>query len=163
MWYEEFVKRMPLEAGYVHISEICDMLREAYGAVELPEEQIPSLKWMHRFNALHTPENQEHLHLTEGQLHIRALQFPQEAGYSSREGNYENHLVYLAFEEQVGYIYSNSNELFLEVDIARGCNRQDIEGNTERYNVWKKSCVRYWRDTGREVGGVQQWKELYKD
>lgn len=49
------------------------------------------------------------------------------------------------------------------MDIARGCNRQDIEGNTERYNVWKKSCVRYWRDTGREVGGVQQWKELYKD
>ena len=47
MWYEEFVKRMPLEAGYVHIREICDMLREAYGAVELPEEQIPSLKWMH--------------------------------------------------------------------------------------------------------------------
>ena len=71
--------------------------------------------------------------------------------------------MYLAFEEQVGYIYSNSNELFLEVDIARGCNRQDIEGNTERYNVWKKSCVRYWRDAGREVGGVQQWKELYKD
>lgn len=163
MWYEEFVKRMPFEEGNPTISEICEKLKKEYGAVELPEERIPSLKWVHRFNALHTPENQEHLHLTEDQLHIRALQLPQSAGYASREGNCANDPVYLAFEEQVGYIYSNSNELFLEVNIARGCNRRDIEENTERYNVWKKSCVRYWRDTGREVGNVREWKEIYKD
>ena len=57
MWYEEFVKRMPFEEGNPTISEICEKLKKEYGAVELPEERIPSLKWVHRFNALHTPEN----------------------------------------------------------------------------------------------------------
>lgn len=163
MWYEEFVQCLPREEGCAPLGEIVERLKREYGAVELPEERIPSLKWVHKFNALHMPENQERLHLAEDQLHIRALQFPKEAGYASREGNCENDPVYLAFEEQVGYIYSNSNALFLEVEIARGYSRQDIEANTERYNVWKKSCVRYWRDTGREVGNMQEWKELYKD
>lgn len=163
MWYEEFVKRMPLKEGHVHIREICDKLREVYGAVELPEEQIPSLKWVHKFNALHTPENQEHLHLAENQLLIRAIQFPKAAGYVSREANCENDPVYLAFEEQVNYLYSNSNVLFLEAEIARGYSRRDLEENTERYNVWKKSCAWYWRETGREVGNIQEWKEIYKD
>ena len=51
MWYEEFVKRMPFEEGNPTISEICEKLKKEYGAVELPEERIPSLKWVHRFNA----------------------------------------------------------------------------------------------------------------
>ena len=66
------------EEGCAPLGEIVERLKREYGAVELPEERIPSLKWVHKFNALHMPENQERLHLAEDQLHIRALQFPQE-------------------------------------------------------------------------------------
>ena len=50
--------------------------------------------------------------------------------------------MYLAYEEQTGYVYSNSNALFLEVQIARGYTRRDREEQTERYQVWRKARAR---------------------
>lgn len=41
--------------------------------------------------------------------------------------------IYLAYEEQVRYLYSNSNKLFLEAVLARGISEADITNETEAY------------------------------
>lgn len=142
MWYEPFTDRLPREGGLTPLGEIAAALKQAYGGEELSPGQIPGYQHMHLCNALHTPENEERLHLPEDQLHIRAVQLPQAAGYRSREAGRETDPVYLAYEEQTGYVYSNSNVLFLEVQIARGYTRRDREERTERYQVWRKALAR---------------------
>lgn len=142
MWYESFTNRLPREEGLTPLGEIAAALKQAYGGEELPPGQIPGYRPMHLCNALHTPENEERLHLPEDRLRVRGIRLPQTAGYRSREAGRETDPVYLAYEEQTGYVYSNSNALFLEVQIARGYTRRDREEQTERYQVWRKALAR---------------------
>ena len=44
--------------------------------------------------------------------------------------------IYLAYEEQVRYFYSNSNKLFLEAVLARGISEDDIINQTEEYTSY---------------------------
>ena len=141
MWYEPFTDRLPREEGLTPLGEIAAALKQAYGGEELPPGQIPGYRPMYLFNALHTPENEERIHMPD-RLRVRAVQLPQTDGYYSREAGRETDPVYLAYEEQTGYVYSNSNALFLEAQIARGYTRRDQEEQTERYQVWRKARAR---------------------
>ena len=51
MWYEGVCTVPAPEEGCAPLGEIVERLKREYGAVELPEERIPSLKWVHKFNA----------------------------------------------------------------------------------------------------------------
>lgn len=163
VWYEEFLSRWPLQE-YTSFSPICEKLNEECGARWLETNQIPSL-WMHKFNAAHMPINEEELHLSEESLRIQGIVLPAAAKaggtYDIRDSDREDVLPYLVYEEQVGYHYSNSNKLFLEVDIARGVTQADVDCETERYNVWKKNCVAYWKMTGIVIGNIEEWKKIY--
>lgn len=48
------------------------------------------------------------------------------------------HYIYLAYESQVGYHYSNSNELFLEVALSRGLLLTDFQRKDEEYCTFLK-------------------------
>lgn len=65
MWYEPFTDRLPRKEGLTPLGEIAAALKQAYGGEELPPGQIPGYRHMHLCNALHTPENEERLHLPE--------------------------------------------------------------------------------------------------
>ncbi len=163
MWFDEFFRKWPL-SEYTSFSAILEKLKAECCAIWLEESQIPSL-WMHKFNAVHVPKNEEELHLSEAQLHIQAIALPADVkvkgGYDVRDSCHEDVLPYLAYEEQVGYHYSNSNRLFLEVDIAIGVTQVDVDSESERFNVWKKNCVRYWKETGIAIGDIEKWKSIY--
>lgn len=43
----------------------------------------------------------------------------------------EADFLYLAYEEQVNYYYSNCNRLFLEARLMEGISQEEIDANTE--------------------------------
>ena len=106
--------------------------------------EIPNLR-MHRFNAYHLPSN-EILNLSEEQLEIKAIRVPTTdttKHYVAKNfvsmNRYDEaceDYIYLAYEKQVGYLYSNSNELFLEAVLAKGISEDDITNQTEKYTCY---------------------------
>ena len=44
--------------------------------------------------------------------------------------------IYLAYEEQIRYLYSNSNKLFLEAALAGGISEDDIANQSEEYTCY---------------------------
>lgn len=150
MWFDHFLARTPGES-YTPFQEICERLRAVYGAEKLEKSQIPGLKFMHVPNALHSRGN-EILGLSEGQLQIRGLSIPvteRTIGYTQGDFTPErNGLLYLAYEEQVEYWGSNSNQLYLEVLLARGITQEDITQNTEHFRSYKKWGAYYWEAYG---------------
>lgn len=164
MWVKDFVRKYlsALVRGYVPFGNIIDKLKREYNAVDIPTKDINNLA-MHRFNAVHLPSN-EILGLAEDQLRIKAIKIPITAKsqhYTSK--NYvpiatsngsQNDFIYLAYEEQVGYHYSNSSTLFLEVALARGIPEEDIEKETENYTVYLHYLQRYLEDTNAEIAST---------
>lgn len=141
MWIKDFVRKHPeaIVRGAVAYSEIVEKLKQQYGAVEMPLTDVPSLQ-MHRYNAVNLPIN-EALGLTEEQLEFKAIKIPitdKSSQYTAKDyapvvGIDGNDFVYLVYEDQVRYHYSNSNILFLEVAVSRGVSEADIENETENY------------------------------
>lgn len=124
----------------VPLGEIVERLMKEYDAAQFAPEDIPSMQ-MHRFNAIHLPGNDE-LKLAADQLQVKAIKIPinhktrkyTEKDFVSRvheDGDEE--YIYLAYEEQVGYHYSNSNMLFLEVALEKGVTQKEIERDTLEY------------------------------
>lgn len=144
MWIKEFIGENPLFLSHrqIPLAEIVAGIKDRLGAVELPCEEIPHLQ-MHLFNAVHLPRNEE-LGLTQDQLNIRALKIPitkKTAHYARRNFTSmvppeEEDYIYLAFETQVGYTYSNSNKLFLEAKLAQGISQEEIDQAGENYNCY---------------------------
>ena len=106
---------------------------------------IPNLQ-MHRFNAFHLPANEE-MQLSMEQIQIQAIRIP--IGEETRKYTQKDYrpivsgemngddYIYLAYEEQLGYLCSNSNRLFLEAALARGISQAEIDGNTENWNDYR--------------------------
>lgn len=124
----------------VPMGEIVGRLIKQYDAEQFAADDVPSLQ-MHRFNAFHLPIN-DSLKLTMDQLQIQAIKIPigqktlkytekDFVSKASEEGDEE--YIYLAYEEQVRYHYSNSNMLFLEVALAKGITQKEIDQNTLEY------------------------------
>lgn len=124
----------------VPLGEIVERLMKQYDAKQFASADIPSLQ-MHRFNAFYLPSNYE-LKLAADQLQIKAIKIPisqktwkyTEKDFVTRmheEGDEE--YIYLAYEEQVGYHYSNSNMLFLEVALEKGITQKEIDQDTLEY------------------------------
>lgn len=136
----EWVKMHPssIVIGTVPLSTIVEKYKDEYGAVEISDSEIPNL-WMHKFNAVNLPLN-ETLELSEERLYIKGIRIPITdrskhltlKDYVPRctgDGDY----IYLAYEDQVGYHYSNSNKLFLEVALARGVDAEQVKQEAEEY------------------------------
>ena len=136
--------------GQVPLVGIIDKIKRETNANDILTSDIPNLR-MHRFNAYHLPSN-ETLKLTEEQLQIKAIRIPiidatkhytaKNFVSMSRYDEAVEDYIYLAYEEQVRYLYSNSNKLFLEVALARGVSEEDIAGKTEEYtcNLFYLQC-----------------------
>ena len=141
MWIKDFVRMHPnvIVRGSVPYSEIVERLKEQYDAVEIPLAEIPSMR-MHRYNAVNLPSN-ETLRVTEEQLQFSAIKIPitdKSSLYTAKDfvpvvGLDGKEFIYLVYEEQLRYHYSNSNRLFLEVAVSRGVPEADIENETENY------------------------------
>ena len=141
MWIKDFVRTHPdvIVQGSVPYSEIVERLKEQYGAVAIPLAEVPSMR-MHRYNALNLPSN-ETLRVTEEQLQFSAIKIPitdKSSLYTAKDfvpvvGLDGKEFIYLVYEEQLRYHYSNSNRLFLEVAVSRGVPEADIENETENY------------------------------
>lgn len=122
----------------VPLHSVIEQLTEKFQAVQIEHSKIPGLR-MHLYNAVHLPKNEE-LQLVQDQLDIKALKIPissQTEPYVkhnfvpiSSEQEDENY-IYLAYEEQVGYRYSNSNRLFLETKLMQGIDQSDLDQRTE--------------------------------
>ena len=141
MWIKDYARKHPdvIVRGSVSYSEIVERLKEQYDAVEIPLAAVPSMR-MHRYNALNLPSN-EALRLTEEQLKFSAIKIPitdKSSLYTAKDyvsvvGMDGKEFIYLVYEDQVRYHYSNSNRLFLEVAVSRGISEADIENETENY------------------------------
>lgn len=122
----------------VPLCAVIEQLTQKFHATQVKHDQIPHRR-MHLFNAIHLPKNEE-LQLTEDQLDLNALKIqidPKTEAYVMRdfvpissdpEG--ENY-IYLAYEPQVEYRYSNSNRLFLETKLMQGIKQSDLDQRTE--------------------------------
>ena len=142
MWIKDYAKKHPdvIVRGSVPYSEIVERLKEQYDAVEIPLVEVPSMRMHRRYNALNLPAN-EALRLAEEQLKFSAIKIPitdKSSLYTAKNfvpvvGLDGKEFIYLVYEDQVRYHYSNSNRLFLEVVIARGIPEADIENETENY------------------------------
>lgn len=138
MWIRKLIEENPMLLTHrqLPLSEIVAGLKENYGAVDLSTEEIPSLS-MHEFNAFHLPRN-EILQLPREQLRIQGLKIPitpQTAHFTGRDyvPLWGEDSIYLAYETQVGYLYSNSRKLFLEAAIARGISPEEARAEGEDY------------------------------
>lgn len=159
MWFERFMERAP-SGAYTPLGEICEQLRAEYGAEDLEESHIPDIKHMHWVNVANAAEEKG---LPKEGLHLRGLSIPvTERTRSYTQGDFtpeRNGLLYLAYEEQTGYWSSNSNKLFLEVLLARGVTRKDVQDNTEHLRTYRKWGAYYWET----YGGTDPWKRLCTD
>ena len=130
--------------GLVPITDVVEKIKRETDARDMQVSEIPNLR-MHRFNAYHLPSN-EILNLTEEQLQIKAIRISitdATKHYTAKDFVSMKHsdedcedFIYLAYEEQVRYFYSNSNKLFLEAVIARGISENDIVNQTEEYTCY---------------------------
>lgn len=127
--------------GQIPITEVVEKIKKNTNAKDMQVGDIPNLR-MHRFNAYNLPSN-EILNLTEEQLQIKAIRIPivdTTEHYTAKNFVSMKHsgedFIYLAYEEQVRYFYSNSNKLFLEAVLARGISENDIANQTEEYTCY---------------------------
>ena len=127
--------------GQIPIREVVDKIKRETNAKDMQAGEIPNLR-MHRFNAYHLPSN-EILNLTEEQLQIKAIRVPitdTTKHYTTKNfvpmncsGDDCEDFIYLAYEEKIRYLYSNSNKLFLEAALAGGISEDDIANQSEEY------------------------------
>lgn len=145
-----WVKKHPsaLVIGSIPLSAIVEKYKREYDAVEISDSEIPNL-WMHKFNARNLPRNVI-LQLSEEMLRIKAIRIP--ISEQSRhltlkdfvpQGTEDEPYIYLAYEEQVGYHYSNSGKLFLEVALAQGITEEQVKLETEEYICYLSYLQRY--------------------
>ena len=130
---------------YTPFDKIIENLKKKYSVQSLIEEEIPNLA-MHRFNTAHLPAI-ESLGLSEEQLQIKAIKIiidERSCHYVQKDyvpvSPYyqKDDFIYLAYESQVGYHYSNSNKLFLEVALSRGILQTDFRRKDEEYYTFLK-------------------------
>lgn len=130
--YEWIIPKQPVPLG-----QVIEALNKKFHAVPLEGDDIPFLR-MHQYNAFHLPKN-EQLQLTVPQLKIKAIKIPiTEQTFPYTLMNYvpisedeEEDFLYLAYEEQVNYHYSNCTRLFLEAHLMEGISQEEINANTE--------------------------------
>lgn len=160
LWVKDFVRKYPsaIVHGCVPLKEVAEQLLKNYGGQKLPAREIPDLP-MHLFNAVHLPVN-DMLQLSKKELSMEGILLPITAKTRqyvqkdyvpiSDEADY----IYLAYEEQTRYFYSNSNMLFLEVAIAAGVSEADIQAESEDYIDYLITIQRYIEGYGSDVLGL---------
>lgn len=122
----------------ISLIQVIEQISKKFNAIQIPQGDIPHL-WMHKYNAVHLPKN-EQMRLSEKQLNVRAVKIQigkQVIQYTEKNftpvfnKDGEETYIYLAYEEQVDYRYSNSNRLYLETKLMQGISEEDISMDTE--------------------------------
>lgn len=137
MWKERIrLGSLQIVDEYVRFDEIIKKIRPECQVEILSRQDIPHIR-MHRFNAFHLPINEEQLKIAESKLQIKGIRLPiccwtecytKKNFVPEKDGG-----IYFAYEESVGYAYSNSSKLFLEIMIFRGITKRSVEEKDNEY------------------------------
>lgn len=131
--YAQLIPKRPIPLG-----QAIEQISKKLCATPMEHDEIPNL-WMHRYNAVHLPKN-EQLKLTTEQLEFKAIKLPINESllhYTIKDytpvlcGKVIEHFLYLVYEEKVNYCYSNSNKLFLEAKLMQGISDEEIRMKSE--------------------------------
>lgn len=135
--YDEQIRlfKNSIPIGPKTISELVNWLGEQVDIKKIPLNSLPGRTMQTAaFNACHCILN-EHLQLNPDDMSFLAFQVVKNHK-SSRYFNdkYKDDLIYVVLEENTGYISSNSNRLFLDLELNRGVSQHefDNEGNEFR-------------------------------
>ncbi len=146
LWIKDFVRKYPqaVVTGVVPIGNIMEKLKRAYGAEEVPPEQIPSYRVRDHLENAYYYAHDDHPELSREDLSIKELRIPvteQTRHYTEQdfvpwddEGT--SGAIYVIYEERTGYFYCNSSKLHLEIAMARGVSQEDVQQQTENYRVY---------------------------
>lgn len=150
MWQEKVcLGSLKIVAEYVHFDEIIKRIRPECQVEMLSTQDIPHIE-MHRFNAFHLPINKERLKIPANKLQIKGIKIPiccwTECYTKKNFVPEKNGSIYLAYEERVGYAYSNSSKLFLEIMISRGITKRSVEEKNSEYDDYIGYVKRYMED-----------------
>lgn len=116
--------------------ELVDFLKNQVDVREIKLNDLPgNVAKMVIFNAVHCILNND-LQLNSKDMSFLVFQIiknEKSYKYFTDKGQ-RGKFVYIVFEEHTGYISSNSNQLFLEFELARGVTQHefDTEGNQFR-------------------------------
>lgn len=160
MWQKKiYLDTLQIVDEYIRFDEIIKMIRPECQVEILSMKDIPHIK-MHRFNAFHLPINEERLKIADSKLQIKGIRLPicrwtqhytKKNFVPEKDGS-----IYLVYEESVGYAYSNSSKLFLEVMISRGIPRRSVEEKDDEYYDY----IGYVRHYIRDYAHVDTQREL---
>lgn len=127
--------------GHIPLTHVIEIIKTKYSAIQIESGSIPLLK-MHKYNAVHLPRN-EWLGLTEEEMNIKAIQIrinEQTIPYIKKNfvplHSINGNFIYLVYEEQVGYKYSNSNRLYLEVQLMQGVPSNTADSSEDMMDFW---------------------------
>lgn len=146
MWKNFFESpKIQLVNGHVRVETLVEELKMEYPIENLQETDIPHLE-MHYFNAIHLPNN-EKLRLAKEQLRMRGVKIPicgltrqyVEKDFVPEKEDY----IYIVYEDQVGYAYSNSSKLMLEILISRGIDEESVKKKDEDFWCYMNYIQRY--------------------
>lgn len=118
--------------GPKSINELIDLLAERVDIMEIATSDLADhIMRMAMFNASHCILNDD-LHMKPDSMSFlvfKIIQNEKSSQYSSEIS--QNEFIYVIFETHIGYIFSNSNRLFLELELLRGVSQHeyDTEGN----------------------------------
>lgn len=148
--YEWLVPTQP-----VSFSKVIEEIVKKFDAQTMESSEIPNI-WMHQFNAVHLPKNED-LQLTSDRLQIHAIKIVVRDSWGPYTKKDFRPLlcedgrtyIYLAYEENTEYCYSNSNRLFLEVKLMQGISQKDIDMRNEEYMTF--------------ISYLKSYNELYRN
>ncbi|NCE65235.1 hypothetical protein D1159_11770 [Pseudoflavonifractor sp. 524-17] len=126
------------------IAELLEWLQEKYVVSEIKLADFSKSFGKHLvYNAVHAVTNQK-LMLEERELQFICYRVEKAAHNSEYDYILEStygEYIYVIIEKNTGYILSNCNKLYLELVIARGVTKEDIDNNT-MYMQYYLDCLR---------------------
>lgn len=134
--YNEQVRmfKSSIPIGPKTISELVDWLRKQVDIREMPLSALPGRTLQTaKYNASHCILN-NHLQLNPDDMFFLAFEMIKNQK-SSRyfDTIYDHNLIYVVLEEHTGYIFSNSNRLFLDLEFIRGVSQHEFDTEGDKF------------------------------
>ena len=135
--YDEQVRMFKdsIPIGPKTIPELVDWLRKQVDIKEIPLSALPGRALQTAKHNAMTCILNDGLQLKPDDMSFLAFEVkinPKSSRYS--DTLYDHNMIYVVFEEHNGYIFSNSNRLFFDLEFIRGVSQHelDTEGNEFR-------------------------------
>lgn len=159
-----FKKMIPI--GVKKTSELINFLKTSIDVKEIALNDIPGYaKHSIVYNATHSILNEE-LQLNPDEMIFFAfliIKNQRSDKYFQDKYQFENS-IYVVFEERTGYIWSNNNRLFVELELERGISQQefDTEGILFR-SLLSHLAILYCDDNNIPMTVTSPDQAFYKD